>query len=470
MRRQRGTKMIATLGPASSDPDCILKLAQAGVDVFRLNFSHGSHADHRHNFEAVRAAEKVLGWPVGVLMDMQGPKLRIGEFGDGSVTLKDGQAFRLDRDPTPGDANRVYLPHPELFEALRPTTPLLLDDGRLRLEVMAVDADVIETRVWHGGELSNHKGVNAPAVLLPLSALTDKDIEDLEFGLELGVDWVAASFVQKPEDVKALQARVNGRAGVLSKLEKPAALNCLEEIVAASDAIMVARGDLGVELPPERVPGQQKKIIRECRRAGKPVVVATQMLESMVQSPVPTRAEVSDVATAAFDGADAVMLSAETATGDYPLETVSVMDRILSTTEQEPGYRSSLSSGAPKPEATTSDTISSALNVAADILPIAAIATYTESGFTGLRASRERPQAPVLCLTPRAHTARRLTLAWGALPVPVSPAKSIDEAVRVARKIAVEEGVAVAGDTIVITAGLPLNKPGTTNLLRIAHA
>lgn len=470
MHRQRNAKIVATLGPASDAPERVLDLAKKGVDVFRLNFSHGTQEDHRRSIEAVRAAERQLGYPIGVLMDLQGPKLRIGAFRDDSVQLQPGQTFRLDRNPQPGDNQRVCLPHPELYDALRPGAALLLDDGRLRLEVTHASTDTIETRVLYGGKLSAHKGLNVPDLLLPLSPLTEKDRNDLEFGLGIGVDWVALSFVQRPADVEALQSLVGGRAAVLSKLEKPAAISHLDDIIAASDAIMIARGDLGVELPPEQVPGLQKRITHCCRRAGKPVVVATQMLESMVNASIPTRAEVSDVATAVFEGADAVMLSAETASGRFPVEAVTLMDNILATVERDSHYRDSIHATRIEPDATIADAICGALNLISNLLPTPVVVTYTHSGFTSLRAARERPQAPILCLTPMDATARRLTLAWGAYPVIVPAVRDIEEMVRIGGKVAVDQGFAKPGEPIIVTAGLPTGQPGTTNLLRIARA
>jgi pyruvate kinase len=339
MRRQRHAKFVATLGPSSSDHATIRALFEAGADVFRLNFSHGTHAQHRERFEIIRRVERETGRPIAILLDLQGPKLRIGTFANGPIALEAGAAFRLDLDKTPGDAKRAPLPHPEIFAALQPGTDLLLDDGKIRLRVQACGLDFAETRVINGGALSERKGVNVPAVLLPISALAAKDRSDLEFGLELGIEWVALSFVQRPEDLQEVRAIVKGRAGVLSKLEKPAAIECLGPIVELSDAVMVARGDLGVELPAEQVPRIQKRIVRACRKAGKPVIVATQMLESMITAPVPTRAEASDVATAIYDGADAVMLSAESASGKYPLEAVAMMDRIIGEVEGDPYYR-----------------------------------------------------------------------------------------------------------------------------------
>ncbi|HNG49202.1 MAG TPA: pyruvate kinase, partial [Plasticicumulans sp.] len=346
MHRLRNAKIVATLGPASSAPDTIRALFDAGADVFRLNFSHGSHEDHRARLERIRAIERETGRPVGVLADLQGPKLRVGTFAHGPVTLAEGAAFRLDLErDRPGDAGRVAMPHPEIFAALTEGAELLLDDGRLRLRVERCGPGYADTRVIAGGLLSERKGVNVPDVVLPLSALTAKDRADLDFALELGVDWIALSFVQRAADLDELRALVRGRAGLVAKLEKPAAIASLDAIVAASDALMVARGDLGVELPPEQVPAIQKRIVRACRRAGKPVIVATQMLESMVGAPVPTRAEASDVATAIYDGADAVMLSAESASGRFPLEAVAMMDRIIARTEADPEGRAASGDG-----------------------------------------------------------------------------------------------------------------------------
>jgi len=351
MRRPGNTKIVATLGPTSDTPELIRALAEAGADVFRLNFSHGAHEDHRRRFAAVRAVEKQVNRPIGILMDLQGPKLRVGKFASGPIQLQAGGAFRLDLDPQPGDTRRVQLPHPEIFAAIHAGTELLLNDGRMRLQVQDCGADFAETQVLVGGELSDHKGVNVPGVRLPLSPLTAKDRQDLAYGLELGVDWVALSFVQHPEDIEELRALVGERAAILAKLEKPLAVEeHLEAIVERVDAIMVARGDLGVEVPPEHVPVLQKRIIQCCREAGKPVVVATQMLESMIQAPLPTRAEASDVATAVYDGADAVMLSAETAAGQYPLEAVAIMNRIILEVERDPYYRKLLDASQPVPE------------------------------------------------------------------------------------------------------------------------
>nr|WP_145552530.1 pyruvate kinase [Variovorax boronicumulans] len=471
MRRQRHGKIIATLGPASSDRATIQRLFEAGADVFRLNFSHGSHADHQARYDLIRAVEREAGRPIAVLLDLQGPKLRVGRFADGPVTLAEGARFRLDLDPTPGDATRAPLPHPEIFAALQNGHDLLLDDGKLRLRVLACGADFAETEVIAGGVLSERKGVNVPSVLLPISALTAKDRADLAFGLELGVDWVALSFVQRPGDVQELRTLVQGRAAVLSKLEKPAAIADLDAIVALSDAVMVARGDLGVEMPAEQVPPIQKRIVRSCRQAGKPVVVATQMLESMVSAPVPTRAEASDVATAVYDGADAVMLSAESASGRYPREAVAVMDAIVRAAEADPHCRTVVEASGFAPRPTVGDAICAALQQSAELLGPAAIVTFTRSGFTSLRAARERPHACIVSVTPDLATARRLALVWGVHSVHVPhDVDDVPGMVQAASSLARAEGFAQPGDTIVIAAGMPFGKAGTTNLLHIAQA
>ena len=468
MRRNRNAKIIATLGPASSSPAALRALFMAGADLFRLNFSHGAHADHKARYDAIRALEAETGRPIGILMDLQGPKLRVGDFQDGQVMLAAGRPFRLDLDPKLGDATRAPLPHPEVFAALAAGNDLLLDDGKLRLRVEKVGRDFAETRVVTGGKLSNHKGVNLPDAVLPISALTEKDQRDLGYGLSLGVDWVAISFVQRPDDVAEARKLIGGRAALLSKLEKPAAISRLEEIVDLSDAVMVARGDLGVELHPEDVPAVQKRIVSACRQAGKPVVVATQMLESMVTSPTPTRAEASDVATAVYEGADAVMLSAETAVGEHAEAAVTIMSRIIERVEHDPTYRPIMDAVHPDPEATTADALTAAARQVAHTIRAEAIVTFTTSGSTTLRAARERPDVPILCLTASLATARRLALAWGVHCVHTEDVHSIEEMVGRACAFAGTEGFARPGSRIVITAGMPFGTPGATNVLRIA--
>ena len=469
MRRHRFAKIIATLGPASAAPDTIRALFAAGVDVFRLNFSHGDHDGHRRCFNAIREAESATGRPIGVLLDLQGPKLRIGEFAEGRATLEEGASFVLDLDRAPGDSHRVTLPHPEVFTALKPGTDLLVDDGKIRLEVETCGANFAGMRVKVGGEVSDHKGVNIPDAVLPISPLTGKDRRDLALGLELGVDWVAASFVQRPRDVLLLREAIGGRASLVTKFEKPAAVRQLDEIIELSDAVMVARGDLGVELPPEDVPSISRRIVRACRGAGKPVIVATQMLESMVSSPVPTRAEASDVATAVYDGADAVMLSGETAVGRFPVEAVDIMHRIVARVERDPHYREQIGAAHTSPNPTAADAISDAMRRIAQTLSVSAAVTYTKSGSSSLRAARERPSAPILSLTPHISTARRLALVWGLHSVLTEDVDHVEEMVAQACRTAVAEGFANAGDRLVIMAGMPFGVSGTTNLLRIAR-
>ena len=469
MRRKHLTKIVATLGPASSDPKILRRLFESGVDVFRLNFSHGTQDDKKSLITTIRALEREVGRPIAVMMDLQGPKLRIGTFTGDKATLAEGAPFRLDMEDKPGDGTRVRLPHKEIFQAIGPETDLLVDDGRIRLRVKRSGADFAETEVVTGGVISNRKGVNVPGVVLPLSSLTEKDQSDLQFGLNHGVDYVALSFVQQPQDLADARRLIAGRAALLTKLEKPAAINSLHEIVEMSDVVMVARGDLGVELPPEDVPVLQKRIITACREAGKPVIVATQMLESMVHSPTPTRAEASDVATAVYDGADAVMLSAETAAGDYPVEAVRIMNRIVERTEQDPLFRRITDASRLEPEPTAADAISAAACQVAKTLSVKAIVTYTTSGSTTLRAARERPEVPVICLTPNRDTARRLSIVWGVHSIHTTDAHDFLDMVEKASRHAVQDGFATKGDRIVITAGFPFGTPGSTNILRIAR-
>lgn len=467
MNADKKVKILATLGPAIRDAAHIRQLVEAGVNLFRLNFSHGEHADHAQRYQWVREVERELNQPIGILMDLQGPKLRVGRFAEGKVQLVNGQSLRLDLDTTPGDASRVNLPHPEIIEALQPGMSLLLDDGRLRLKVTAKHTDAVDTCVIAGGELSDRKGVNVPEAVLQLSPLTEKDRRDLTFGLQLGVDWVALSFVQRPEDIVEARELIGGKAFLMAKIEKPSAVTHLEEIARLCDAIMVARGDLGVEVPAENVPRIQKDIVRTCRQLGRPVVVATQMLESMRFSPAPTRAEVTDVANAVAEGADAVMLSAETASGDYPLETVQMMSKIIRQVENGPDYQTQLDVGRPQAEATASDAISCAIRRISSILPVAALVNYSESGASSLRASRERPKAPILSLTPSLTTARRLTVAWGIYSVVNERLRRVEEVTSTALEIAQAQGMAKRGETVVITAGEPFGQPGSTNSLRI---
>ena len=466
--RSRKVRILATLGPASSSKEMISKLFLAGADAFRLNMSHGVHEGHAANIAIIRALEKEYSRPTTILADLQGPKLRVGSFAAGPVMLEVGAAFRLDRNTDAGDETRVCLPHPEIFAALHEGSRLLLDDGKLVLRVQAVSDDVIETIVEVGGVLSERKGVNVPDAVLPMAALTDKDRRDLAFAIDAGCDWIALSFVQRPEDLSEARRLMGGHGQLLAKIEKPAAVARLDEILEMADAVMVARGDLGVEMPPQAVPPLQKQIVETARRLGKPVVVATQMLESMIKSPTPTRAEVSDVATAVYDGADAVMLSAETAAGDWPEQAVAMMDSIAHSVEHDPGYLDRLHFTKTIPDPTTADALAEACNSVATTVSAKAIVCFTASGSTVRRIARERPSVPILALTPRGITARRMGLMWGVHAVRTKDIGSFEEMIGKAKRMALRTGVAGAGDKIIILAGVPFGTPGSTNVLHVA--
>jgi len=468
MRRLRRVKIVATLGPASQDEKTIEELARAGADVFRINMSHASHELLAQTVTRIRNVEKVLKHPLGILVDLQGPKLRVGKFEGGSAMLPAGATFTLDNSTEPGTVTRVHLPHPEILEAVSVGDRLLLDDGKIELRATRVGGGSIETSVVHGGKLSDKKGVSLPDTLLSVGALTEKDHADLLKALENDADWIALSFVQRPEDIIDVRKIVQGRAGVMAKIEKPQAVERLEEIIKLCDAFMIARGDLGVEMPLEQVPGLQKRMIRIARRYGKPVVVATQMLESMITSPVPTRAEVSDVSIAVFEGADAIMLSAESASGQYPVEAVATMNKVAVAVENDVNYRSIIRAQMTEPEATAADAISAATRQVAETLDLAAIVTYTSSGSTAIRAARERPSKPILALSPNYRTARRLAIVWGIHCVETEDAVNLEDMVDRACVIAYQQGLARPGDRIAITAGIPLGTPGATNMLRIA--
>ena len=469
MRRLRRIKILATLGPVSSDSAMIRRLFEAGADVFRINMSHTSHDKMRELVKTIRNVESSYGRPIGILVDLQGPKLRLGSFKDGAIQLNNGESFVLDSDKTPGDNTRVQLPHPEILAALKPGHALLLDDGKVRLIAEETSPERAVTRVVIGGRMSDRKGVSLPDTDLPVSAMTPKDRADLDAALETGIDWVALSFVQRADDVTEAKKLIRGRAAVMAKIEKPQAIDRLAEILEVADALMVARGDLGVELPLERVPSLQKQMTRMARRAGKPVVVATQMLESMIQSPVPTRAEVSDVATAVYEGADAIMLSAESAAGKFPVEAVSTMNRIGEEVERDPTYRSVLTAQRPEPESTAGDAIADAARQIAETLDMSAIICWTDSGSTALRVARERPKPPVVAITPNIVTGRKLSVVWGVHCVVAEDAKDQDDMVDRAGSIAFRDGFAKAGQRVIIVAGVPLGTPGTTNMVRIAY-
>lgn len=467
--RNRKIRILVTLGPASDTPEMIEKLFLAGADAFRINMSHGEQADKAALVHHIRAIEKKHNRPSTILVDLQGLKLRVGSFIDGSVMLETGATFILDDNKKAGDANRVYLPHPEIFAALEPGTRLLLDDGKLVLRVLSVAANRVEARVEVGGVLSNRKGLNVPDVVVPVAALTEKDRSDLAFAVAQGVDWIAMSFVQRPEDVAEGRKLIGGKAALLAKIEKPAAIGRLQEIIELADAVMVARGDLGVELPPEEVPPLQKRIVSTARRMGKPVVVATQMLESMITSPSPTRAEVSDVATAIYDGADAIMLSAETAAGSWPIEAVSIMDRIAKQVEADPDYYARVHFTETRPDATTADALAASSSQIANTVDTSAIVCFTSSGSTARRIARERPTAPILVLTPHMETARRLGLLWGVFAVRTQDIGSFEEMVAKGKRMALRYHLGAAGARIIMLAGVPFGTPGSTNVLHVVR-
>jgi len=465
--RSRKVRVLATLGPASNTPEMIERLFETGADAFRINMSHGDQASKVPVFEAIRGLEKKLGRPTTILADLQGPKLRVGKFAEGKVMLHAGHEFILDRDPTPGDSTRVELPHREIFEAAHTDARLLLDDGKLVLRVVSAAADRLTTVVEVGGPLSNSKGLNVPDMVLPLAALTEKDRSDLSFAVEMGADWIALSFVQRPEDLMEARRLIGGKAALLAKIEKPSAIARLDEIMEQCDGVMVARGDLGVELPPQTVPPLQKRIVETARRLGRPVIVATQMLESMIESPSPTRAEVSDVATAVYDGADAIMLSAESAAGKWPVESVAMMDSIADAVERDPAHGDRVHFTVTRPDPTTADALAEAAKSIAKTVSASAIICFTSSGSTARRIARERPPVPIMGLTPKLETARRLGLLWGMHAVHTRDVESFEEMVAKAKRMALRHHIAAAGDRVVICAGVPFKTPGSTNVLHV---
>ena len=469
MRRHRKARILATLGPASSSPEVLHALFASGVDAFRLNFSHGTRAEHKSCIEKIRALEEKVRRPIGVLADLQGHKFRIGKLVGGLMHLESGERLRLDLSALPGTRGRIPLPHPEIFAVLSSGVHLLLDDGRLRLKVLRSGDDFAEVQVVAGGVLKDHKGVNVPDCTLSVPALTDKDCADLDFALAAGVDWIALSFVQRASDLHPILEKAKDKAWVMAKLEKPSAIRSLSEIIACADGIMIARGDLGVELPPEDVPVLQKEIVRRCRQAGKPVVVATQMLESMTCAPTPTRAEASDVATAIYDGADAVMLSAETATGQYPIEVVSIMNRILEKSEASESFARTREGWKLARSDTTSEAISQAAGAVARTISAKAICCFSSSGQTAKACARERPAVSILALTPRKETARRLTLSWGCHPVVTTDATNLQDMVDITVRACLADGFGKVGERVVITLGVPFGTPGSTNLMRVAR-
>jgi pyruvate kinase len=467
--RSRKVKILATLGPASKDPRMIRKLMLAGADAFRINMSHGEQKEKARLVKTIRALEKEFHRPTTIVFDLQGPKLRVGHFKGGEALLEKGQRFVFDRQDKEGDRKRVELPHLELFEAVKAGNRVLIDDGKVRLKVLKVEATRIHTEVEVGGTVSDNKGVNVPDVLVPIPALTDKDRSDLQFALEQKADWIALSFVQRPEDVAEARSLIGERAALMAKIEKPAAIDRLDDIIALADAVMVARGDLGVELPPEAVPPLQNKIVACARQFGKPVIVATQMLESMVSSPTPTRAEVSDVATAIYDGADAVMLSAESAAGQYPCESVQMMDRIATSAERDPVYPARIHFTETKLEPTTADALAGSARQIASTVSATAMVCYTSSGSTARRIARERPPVPILAMSPSMTTARRMGLYWGVYAIHSRDVTSFEEMVEKGKRMALRHRIASGGERIVLMAGIPFGTAGSTNVIHVAR-
>ncbi|NVE95035.1 pyruvate kinase [Altererythrobacter lutimaris] len=465
--RGRKVKILATVGPASSSPDMLRRLFKAGADAFRVNMSHGEHDVHAKTILAIRALEKEFHRPIAILADLQGPKLRVGTFKNGQAVIRHSGHFTLDQNSEPGDETRVQLPHPELFGLLEKGQRLLINDGKIKLKVIKAEADSILCSAEVGGVISDRKGVNVPDAEVPIPALTEKDRKDLAFAVQQGVDWIGLSFVQRPEDLAEARKLMGGYGALCAKIEKPMAVRRLDEIMEAADGIMVARGDLGVELEPQEVPPLQKKIVNAARTAGKPVIVATQMLESMIESPTPTRAEVSDVANAVYDGADAVMLSAESAAGDWPEESVTMMDKIASQVERDEGYRARVRFLDTPPDATTSDALAHACMTIADTVPISAITVFTSSGSTARRVARERPDTPMLVLTPSMRTARRVALLWGAHAVATKDIGSFEEMIAKGKRMALRHGMGKAGSKLIALAGVPFGTPGATNLLHV---
>jgi pyruvate kinase len=466
--RGRKVKILATIGPASRSPEMLERLVRAGADAFRLNMSHGSHADHEPVVAAIRALEKQFARPIAILADLQGPKLRVGTFKDGQAVIRHSGHFVLDRDENPGDETRVCLPHPELFGIMERGQRLLINDGKIRLKVLEASDSRILCSAEVGGVISDRKGVNVPDAEVPIPALTEKDRRDLAFATEHGADWIALSFVQRPEDIAEARKLIGTHGtAICAKIEKPQAVHRLESIIELADGLMVARGDLGVELEPYEVPPLQKRIVNAARRAGKPVIVATQMLESMIEAPTPTRAEVSDVANAVYDGADAVMLSAESAAGAWPEESVAMMDRIAVQVENDEGYKERVRFLDTPPDATTSDALAHACMTIADTVPISAITVFTASGSTARRVARERPATPVMVLTPSIRTARRMALLWGAHSVATKDIGSFEEMIGKGKRMALRHGFGEAGSKLIVLAGVPFGTPGATNLLHV---
>ena len=467
--RKRSAKILATVGPASSAPDTLRLLHDVGVDAFRLNFSHGSHEDHARSVKAIRAIEKASGNPITIVADMQGPKLRCGEFEGGKIELRYGETIEIIKSDKPGKDGVISMPHQELMDAMEEGHVLKFDDGKLMVTILSNDGKRMKARVDVPGVLKNKKGINVIGAVLPMSAMTKKDKVDMDFALSQEVDYIALSFVQTAQDVIDARKIIGHKAGIIVKIEKPSAVEFLDDILRMADAAMVARGDLGVELPLEQVPVVQRQIIRKARAMGKPVIVATHMLESMIDAPTPTRAEASDVATAIYQGADAVMLSAETAVGRHPATAVAIMDRIIAAAEADPEFWKYFKQVDLPHEATPEDAISQSVRGIAETLNCKAVLGYTQTGSTVQRISRERPPCKIIGLTPRHSTASRLALSWGVIPVVTRDPKGFEDMLTNIQGLAKSDRVNLkVGDKVMVSAGIPFGRPGTTNMLQIA--
>ena len=466
IKNYRKTKILATIGPSSEKITKIEKLISSGVDAFRINCSHTTESQFESYIKNIRKVEKKLKKPIGILIDLQGPKLRIGEI-ENNIPLKRGQKLLFINSKKSSKSNEVPLPEEKVFKSIKVNHPIFIDDGKIKLKVLKVYKNIIETKVLLEGVLKSKKGINLPETVLKNSALTSKDKKNVKKGIELGVDWIALSFIQSPEDIKDLRKICKKNVSIMAKIEKPTALNHINKITELADGLMIARGDLGVELPIQDVPSWQKRIIREARMQGKPVVVSTQMLESMITSKTPTRAEVSDVATAVFEGSDAVMLSAESAIGDNPELAVKMMDKIAHSVEKNPNYSSILSAQLEETPDSTPDAIATAARSLASELNSPIIVCYTESGSTGIKVSRVRPKQMILTVTPIIKTARKLTLVWGVKCIVQKDANNLEQMIRMTKAYSKKEKIIKIGEKMVITAGLPLKKLGTTNLIRV---
>lgn len=470
--RMRKTKIICTIGPASDNRETLSKIIEAGMNCSRHNFSHGDHEEHGRRIQLVKELRKEYNKPIAIMLDTKGPEIRTGNFAEGKVELKEGSDFTVVcGEEVIGDATKCSITYDKLPEDVKPGNLILIDDGLVGLEVKAIEGNKIHCVVKNTGMVGNHKGVNVPGVVTNLPAITDKDISDLIFGVEMGIDLVAASFIRKASDVLEIRKilKENGGDNVLifSKIENQEGVNNIDEIINVSDGIMVARGDLGVEIPIEQLPIVQKLIIEKCNKAGKPVITATQMLDSMMRNPRPTRAEASDIANAIFDGTDAIMLSGETANGKYPVESVRTMSTIAEEAEKSLNYEASLKKKRKAHVVSVPDAISLATCNTAMELNAAVIITATQSGSSARFVSKYRPECPVIAVTPYDSVARKLALNWGVFPIVASKFETTDELIDISVNMALETGYVKKGDLVVIAAGIPVNSIGTTNMMKV---